>query len=111
LHLSLPTAPGTTLAKTALKSYPSEYHSQAPLHLLAQLQPSIPFAEIEHIRIGSYWVVLDEISEPAKWTPTSRETADHSLPFLTAAMLTYGVIWTDSCYRSCPALSLKRIRT
>jgi len=96
LALVFPATPGTTIGSTCLKFHPSEYHSQASLDLLARLRSGIKPEEIENIRIGTYWVVVDEISEPAKWTPTSRETADHSLPFLAATMLLHGDVWTDS---------------
>lgn len=96
ISLVLPATPGTALAATSLKFHPSEYHSQAPLDLLARLRKSVSVDEIEAIEIETYWVVVDEISEPAKWTPSSRETADHSLPFLTATMLVFGEVWTDS---------------
>lgn len=96
LELVFPEVPGVTIASTCLKSHPSEYHSQASLDLLAGLRLRVKAEEIESIRIGTYWIVVDEISEPAKWTPTSRETADHSLPFLAATMLVHGDVWTDS---------------
>ncbi|OGA77310.1 MAG: hypothetical protein A3G81_09350 [Betaproteobacteria bacterium RIFCSPLOWO2_12_FULL_65_14] len=96
LNLVLPEVPGAAIRSTCLKFHPSEYHSQASLDLIAGLRRRIDAAEIESIRIGTYWVVVDEISEPAKWTPTSRETADHSLPYLAATMLVHGDVWIDS---------------
>ena len=96
LDLVLPEVPGRTIGSTCLKFHPSEYHSQASLDLLAGLRLRVQADEIDSIRIGTYWIVVDEISEPAKWTPTSRETADHSLPFLAATMLVHGDVWTDS---------------
>lgn len=96
LSLVLPQVPGAAISATCLKFHPSEYHSQASLDLLAGLRGKVNGLEIVNIRIGTYWVVVDEISEPAKWTPTSQETADHSLPFLVATMLLHGDVWTDS---------------
>lgn len=96
LDLRVPTEPGTALARTSLKFHPSEYHSQAPLDLLARIRPGLDVDAIESIRIASYWVVVDEIAEPAKWAPASRETADHSLPYLVATMLVHGDVWVDS---------------
>lgn len=96
LDLRVPTAPGDALLRTSLKFHPSEYHSQAPLDLLARLRPTLDVDAIDTIRIASYWVVVDEIAEPAKWAPGSRETADHSLPYLVATMLVHGDVWIDS---------------
>jgi len=47
--------------------------------------------EIESILIESHDAAVDIIgSEPEKWRPTSRETADHSLPYMTAVALADG---------------------
>ena len=44
----------------------------------------------EAIIVRTYWFAWSEIgSEPEKWNPTTRETADHSIPFLVAAALLY----------------------
>ena len=41
----------------------------------------------------TYWASYDEIgNEPQKWNPQSRETADHSLPYLLAVGLREGDI-------------------
>jgi 2-methylcitrate dehydratase len=96
LELQLPEVPGVTIGSACLKFHPSEYHSQASLDLLAVLRQRVQADDVESLRIGSYWVVVDEISEPDKWKPTSRETADHSLPFLAATMLVHGEVWIDS---------------
>ncbi len=43
----------------------------------------MPVAEIEAINVETYFTAWSEIgSEPEKWHPKSRETADHSLPYL-----------------------------
>src|SRR5581483_4930652 len=53
--------------------------------------------EIERLDIETYWMVYSEIgSEPAKWDPQTRETADHSLPYLLASMLRDGTITTGT---------------
>jgi len=45
------------------------------------------------VRIESHGAAVDIIgSEPEKWHPTTRETADHSLPYLVAASLLDGEI-------------------
>ena len=56
-----------------------------------------PLDDIASIDIETYWMAFSEIgSEPAKWTPETRETADHSLPFLLASTLLDGRLTLDS---------------
>jgi 2-methylcitrate dehydratase len=45
-----------------------------------------------HLEITS----LGEIADPPKWDPRNRETADHSLPYITAIYLTDGEIYLSS---------------
>lgn len=74
-----------------LKYFLSEYHSQAPIALALQLHTQVAVEDIETVTIHTYWFTWSEIgSEPEKWHPTTRETADHSLPFIIAAVLIDG---------------------
>ena len=74
-----------------LKCFLSEYHSQSPITLALKLSRQVPCAEIEAVNIHTYWFAWSEIgSEPEKWHPTTRESADHSLPFIIAATLIDG---------------------
>lgn len=73
------------------KNFLTEYHSQLPVELALQLYKDVAVAEIQSIRINTYWFTFSEIgNEPEKWHPTTRETADHSLPFIIAAVLLDG---------------------
>lgn len=74
-----------------LKCFLSEYHSQAPIALALQLHSQVAVEDIETVTVHTYWFTWSEIgSEPEKWHPTTRETADHSLPFIIAAVLIDG---------------------
>jgi 2-methylcitrate dehydratase len=47
--------------------------------------------------VQTYFTAWSEIgSEPEKWNPQTRETADHSLPYLLAVALTDGFITPES---------------
>jgi len=47
--------------------------------------------DIASITIHTYWFAWHEIGcEPEKWHPTTRESADHSLPFIISAVLIDG---------------------
>lgn len=73
------------------KNYLTEYHSQLPAELALELHGAIAGRPIHAIRIHTYWFTFSEIgNEPEKWHPTTRETADHSLPFIIAAVLIDG---------------------
>ncbi len=85
------------IERTNLKFFPSEYHSQAPLWITLELRKKVAVAEIEAINVQTYFTAWSEIgSEPAKWAPKTRETADHSLPYLLALGFTDGRITVDS---------------
>lgn len=71
-----------------LKCFLSEYHSQSPITAALQLSQQVSADQIESVTINTYWFAWSEIgSEPEKWHPTNRESADHSLPFIIAAVL------------------------
>ena len=73
------------------KNYLTEYHSQLPVELALELHAAIAGRAIRAITIHTYWFTFSEIgNEPEKWHPTTRETADHSLPFIIAAVLIDG---------------------
>ncbi len=74
-----------------MKHYVTEYHSQGPLAAALSLVGGLDVAAIAAIRIRTYAFAHHEIgSGPEKWRPTTRETADHSLPWIVAASLIDG---------------------
>ncbi len=76
-----------------LKYWPVEYNAQAGVWAALRLRDEIAAADIASIDIATYWSAWHEIgSEPEKWDPTTRETADHSLPFIFARALVDGTI-------------------
>jgi 2-methylcitrate dehydratase len=82
------------IVKTSIKFWPAEYHSQSAIEAALKLRTQIKnIDEIESVRIDSHGAAVDIIgSEPEKWRPTTRETADHSLPYIVAAALADGDI-------------------
>jgi 2-methylcitrate dehydratase len=82
------------IMQTSIKFWPAEYHAQSSIDAALRLRKQIgdPSA-IESVLIESHDAAVDIIgSEPEKWRPQSRETADHSLPYLTAVALVDGEI-------------------
>ncbi|HYH40359.1 MAG TPA: MmgE/PrpD family protein, partial [Burkholderiales bacterium] len=79
--------------RTGIKFFPTEYHSQIPLDLALKLREKIAPDDIDRVHAETYNLAWSEIgSEPAKWDPKTRETADHSLPYMLAAALQDGAI-------------------
>jgi 2-methylcitrate dehydratase len=75
------------------KFRPLEAHAQGPVHLLLSLRDRIPVEALERLDVETYWLTWSEIgSEPEKWDPRTRETADHSLPYLLGVALVDGEI-------------------
>ena len=73
------------------KFRPTEYNSQGALDLIIEMRGLVSLDEIERIDMETYWLAYSEIgSEPAKWDPQTRETADHSLPYLLGRALIDG---------------------
>ena len=85
------------IERSSLKFFPAEYHSQAPLWMALRLRERVAVDEIEQLYMRTYWMAYSEIgSEPAKWDPQTRETADHSLPYLLAVALRDGAITSST---------------
>jgi 2-methylcitrate dehydratase len=79
------------ILETSIKYYSAEYHSQAAIDAALQLRKEIDLERIREINVSTFKVAVQIIGgEPEKWTPKSRETADHSLPYMVAAALLDG---------------------
>ena len=74
-----------------MKFFVTEYHSQGPLAAALSLADGLDLDTIAAIRIHTYEFAHREIGSGAeKWRPTTRETADHSLPYVVAGTLVDG---------------------
>jgi 2-methylcitrate dehydratase len=83
---------------TTIKLRPAEFNAQAPLDVIFEMRDDVSLDLIEGIEVATYWLAWHEIGmDAAKWDPRSRETADHSLPYLLAVALVDGVIDVSSC--------------
>ena len=79
------------ISDTTFKSFPSQIHTQGPIELALDLRPQVALERIESVRLEAYrQACSDPSSEPEKWDPKTRETADHSIPFLVAVALQDG---------------------
>ncbi len=84
--------------KTYIKFWPAEYHSQSAIDAALQLRAEVGGLEkIESILIESFEAAVSIIgSEPEKWRPTSRETADHSMGYCVVLALRDGDVTRES---------------
>lgn len=79
------------ITRTSLKYWPICFHLQAPVWAGVQLRERVNVEAIESVSVGTYWDAWrDTGSEPDKWDPMTRETADHSIPYGLAWALEHG---------------------
>jgi 2-methylcitrate dehydratase len=79
------------MLRADMKFHVTEYHSQGPIFAALKLRRDIDVDAIAAISIHTYEFAYREIgSGPEKWRPLTRETADHSMPYIVAAALADG---------------------
>jgi len=88
----------TRLADTYIKAWPVEYHAQSAVDAALTLYKKIGDpARIDRIKIATFKASYEIIGkDPQKWQPKTRETADHSIQFITAAALLDGRVNMDT---------------
>ena len=91
----------SVVERTSLKSLPVEYAAQAPIEMFLGLSRELDADDIESITISAHRFLYKEIGGGRddardKWDPQTRETADHSFPYLTAVALTDHAVTLDS---------------
>src|SRR5437667_10755677 len=86
--------PAAMILKTSIKNWPAEYHSQSAIEAALSLRKQIlDPAQVKSVTIESHDASVDIIgSEAEKWRPATRETAEHSLPYITAIALIDGEV-------------------
>lgn len=79
--------------QTSLKYFPAQYDSQALIWMALELREQVQAPDVVSLEVQTYAQAKRAIAgDPAKWDPQSRETADHSLPYLMAVALTDGAV-------------------
>ncbi|MCE4612318.1 MAG: MmgE/PrpD family protein [Desulfurococcales archaeon] len=91
---------GDRVLRTSIKYWPVEYHSmsavEAALKIRREAGPLKP-EDIKEVQIRTFTVSYKIIvKDPEKWRPKTRETADHSLPYIVAVALLDGKVDIDS---------------
>lgn len=93
---NLPTKPGDhyKVVDCGMKSFPIEALSHAPLTAMMKIvkdnkiNPNV----VTEIKVEVIARAADILGDPAKYRPTSKETADHSLPYSLAVGLVDGMV-------------------
>lgn len=77
-----------------MKSFPIEALSHAPLSAMMKIvkEHKINPDDVQEIKVEVIARAADILGDPAKYRPTSRETADHSLPYSLAVGLVDGMV-------------------
>jgi 2-methylcitrate dehydratase len=78
------------------KPIPAETQALCLLDLVPEIRAWTKVEEIRSIEIEVSKHVADHICDPPKFDPQTRETADHSLPYMLAVALVDGEITLDS---------------
>ena len=90
-------ATGFRITSNIFKFYPAQIHTQAPISLALELRAQVDPSEIAAIHVRTYRTAASSAAtEPEKWAPKTRETADHSIPYLVAYAFQHGAVTPHS---------------
>ncbi len=100
------------ISHTYIKFWPVEYHAQSAVDAILQLRSRVgDWKQVEKIDIHTFDAAVDIIGkDPEKYRPTTRETADHSMPYCVAVALIEGDVglesFDDAHLKNAPLLEL-----
>ena len=89
------------ITKTDIKYFQAEYHAQSAIQAALQLRRNAPvkgllerkeIEGIDKIIITTFEAAKSIIADAQKWHPKTRETANHSMPYLVAVALIDGEV-------------------
>jgi len=77
------------ITQCGMKAFPTEALTHTPISAVLDIVKSndLKPEQVEKVRIRSLARAADILSDPSKYDPQSKETADHSLPYVIAAAL------------------------
>ncbi len=85
------------ILRCGMKFFPTEALTHAPISCTIAIckEHALAPADIRHIRIRTLSKAADILSDPAKYRPTTRESADHSLPYCITMGILHGRVTPD----------------
>ncbi len=87
----------TSISRTHMKCFPVCYHGQSAVWAAVDMRTRVRVQDIAEIRIETYEHAAHIMgADPSKWAPSTRETADHSLPYVVAIGLLDGEVTSAS---------------
>lgn len=85
------------ISMTSLKKFPVEYHAMSAVEAAMKVREKVDLEKLAEIVMETFDVAYRIIvKDPEKWNPKTRETADHSLPYIVAATLLDGAVSLDT---------------
>jgi 2-methylcitrate dehydratase len=77
------------IERCGMKAFPTEALTHAPISAVLDIVNEYDLTpdEIQKVRIRSLARAADILADPSKYDPRSKETADHSLPYVIAAAI------------------------
>jgi 2-methylcitrate dehydratase len=88
------------LIRTNIKTYPVRDAIQVPIEAALKLRAKLDLGNIEALRVDTYASQFaEQVKDQALWTPATRESADHSMPFCVAAALLDGNVTSETFER------------
>jgi 2-methylcitrate dehydratase len=78
--------------RCSMKAFPTEALTHTPMSAVIKLMKDHQIAkeDIEQVTIGTVARAADILSDPSKYNPKTRETADHSLPYCISVCIVDG---------------------
>jgi len=82
------------ITRCSMKAFPTEALTHSPITAVIKLMQSnrINKKDVEQVIVRTVARAADILSDPSKYDPRTRETADHSLPYCIAATITDGTV-------------------
>jgi 2-methylcitrate dehydratase len=86
------------ITRCSMKAFPTEALTHSPMSAVIKLMQNhgIDKKDVKEVRIRTVARAADILSDPSKYDPKTRETADHSLPYCIAVSIVDGTVTPDS---------------
>ena len=85
------------VVRTMIKNFPVEYHAMSAIEAALSIKDQMNGEKIRSVNVDTFSVAHKIIvKDPEKLRPKTKETADHSLPYMIAYTLLYGAPDTSS---------------
>ncbi|MBV9594027.1 MAG: MmgE/PrpD family protein [Actinobacteria bacterium] len=80
-----------------IKTFPVCYHGLSAVEAAFRLRGRLALPALRAIEVETYRLAVTRMADsPSRWAPGTRETADHSIPYVVAVALRDGALTSDS---------------